>query len=133
MYLSYLLCVLGWACGEGNDPVADLQDQVIAVHDEVMPKMGEVKKLEKELREKGVALLKGESPDSTQASTFTEQADQLNAAHEGMMDWMRNFSPPGEEMEQADALEYLQSEMKKISTVKEDMLQGLEGAKAMLE
>lgn len=128
----FILSILLFACGGGADPVAALQDQVIAVHDEVMPKIGEVSELKKQLEAERTRLLAAETPDSLQAEIITGQIVLLEAANEGMMDWMRNFTPPVGK-EEAAALTYLQGELDKINGVKEDILQNLESGKAFLK
>jgi len=58
--------------------------EVLAVHDEVMPKMGEMGKLSSELKAKA---------DTTEAGKIYRKAlDSLGNAHDAMMKWMENFS-----------------------------------------
>tara|TARA_B100001245_G_C22732061_1_gene355331 strand:- start:252 stop:662 length:411 start_codon:yes stop_codon:yes gene_type:complete len=112
---------------EAQEPT--LKEKVMMVHDEVMPKMGELRKTQKEL----LVLVDSSAADSVVAAKYQELAREIEVANESMMNWMRNFEPDfagtPEEVE-----EYLQGELEKIETVKSDMLKSLEeGKKALAE
>ena len=55
---------------------------VMAIHDEVMPKMGEISMLIDALKEHA-----DKNPDSPQANAMRK----LQESHKAMMDWMREF------------------------------------------
>lgn len=61
----------------------DLLKEVIALHDLSMAKMDELMSLSRSLKSQ---------IDSTNQVDFQEAIDQLDASHQAMMDWMRNFS-----------------------------------------
>ena len=110
---------------EAQEPT--LKEKVMMVHDEVMPKMGELRKTQKEL----LVLVDSSAADSVVAAKYQELAREIEVANESMMNWMRNFEPDfagtPEEVE-----EYLQGELEKIETVKSDMLKSLEEGKKAL-
>ncbi|RAV30575.1 hypothetical protein [Sinomicrobium soli] len=60
----------------------ELYREVIAVHDEVMPKMGELNALSRTLKQE---------QDSISA-THTGILDSLKLSHTTMMEWMKDFS-----------------------------------------
>ena len=69
-----------------------LMEEAIEVHDDVMPKMGRLMELS-EMMDKQI------KKDST-ISEFKIAKEKLNAAHDGMMTWMREYNeqfPYGEE------------------------------------
>ncbi|MDX1940078.1 MAG: hypothetical protein SFU99_05965 [Saprospiraceae bacterium] len=109
-----------------------LWDQVMAVHDEVMPKMGEMNQLSRDLRTKLEEL----------DTTLTEQREQmmmgiraLEQADEGMMSWMSAIEPLDELHENKtheEIMAYLKEEQQKVSKVKEDMLKSIEEGKKLL-
>jgi hypothetical protein len=72
--------------------------EVIAVHDEVMPKMGQLKKLEKEAEKKIEMLEMGETVDSLQIQELKALAFDLNQAYDAMFVWMRQYKPNDIEM-----------------------------------
>ena len=110
---------------EAQEPT--LKEKVMMVHDEVMPKMGELRKTQKEL----LVLVDSSAADSVVAAKYQELAREIEVANESMMNWMRNFEPDfagtPEEVE-----EYLQGELEKIEKVKSDMLKSLEEGKKAL-
>jgi len=110
-----------------------VQQEVMAVQDEVMPKMGEISQLEKSLRQEREKLAQLEVPDSTQMEVLLVEITNLKKANESMMDWMRNYEAPTPEQEQAEALSYLNGQMEKIVAVKADMLESIEHAKTLLK
>ena len=83
------------ACDGGSattqDP-GDLESQVMAIHDEVMPKMGEVNRLSQELRKEIDAQQARGDASEAQMAEMQEAADQLSQANEAMRSWMRNYS-----------------------------------------
>ena len=84
----------------------------MAVHDEVMPKMGKIRNLEKQCR--SVALT---SPDS---SELIRQAESLSNANEAMMIWMREFNSDFQGSD-SEKREYLLAQKMKIYHVKDLM------------
>lgn len=109
-----------------------LWDQVMAVHDEVMPKMSEINQISRDLR------TKLEATDST----LVDQREQmmvgiraLEQADEGMMTWMAAIEPLDELREDKtheQIMAYLQEEQQKVAKVKEDMLTSIEEGKKLL-
>ena len=70
------------SCKEEND--SKQMNQVMAVHDEVMPKMGQLGKLVGELKEK-------ENDSTDIGKSYKEARMELQDANQTMMDWMQNF------------------------------------------
>lgn len=120
--------LLGVACSQPRkENQVSLKDQVMAVHDEVMPKMGDLRSTQKQL----LAKADSAAADSVVSAQYTELADRIDQANESMMVWMRNFDPnfTGTEEEQKA---YLEGKLKEVEEVKADMLQALEeGRKAL--
>ena len=128
--MKYLTTLLIWlvffSCQSGQSdskevnkktsPVS-LRSEILAIHDEVMPKMGELRKTRKDLIIGADSLKKS---DSIGAATFLIAADQIASANEGMMDWMRNYEPTYEGTEEK-VLSYLEEQKKSIQRVKENM------------
>lgn len=120
--LLLLLPILLLACSPSNQ---ELYEQVMAVHDEVMPKMDELYKLKRELKQ-----LQADSTGSisdAQREDLEKAVLQIDSASEGMMVWMREFDPP-KEIAEADLKKYLLEQMEKVKKVREDMLNAIKGA-----
>ena len=98
----------------------------MAVHDEAMPWLDEIHNLKEEL----LNVTKGLS-DSLKG-THTNAAKILEASDGAMMAWMRAYSEPQDTVQFQVAIEYLNQEKNKISTVRTQMKSALENAKNVL-
>ncbi len=136
-FLFFCLSILA-ACGKSGkhdhkaseelkgNPNEALYDQVMAVHDEVMPKMDELYRLKKELKDE-VTTAKDLAADKKEQLIQTIQL--LDSADHAMMDWMHKFKPAADSTDQEVAREYLENEMERINKVKELMNSAIDKAK----
>lgn len=105
-----------------------LKEEVMAIHDEVMPKMGELRKVRKAVMLLADSLMQI-NPDS--AAMLTALADNIEGANEGMMQWMREYEPDYEGTEEEIKV-YLEKQKEAIERVKAAMDSSLaEGLKAL--
>ncbi len=134
--LILLVCsvfVLTTACKEEKkaDEGPSQMEQVLAVHDEVMPKMKTIGNLVGELKSK---------VDSTAMGQQYEVAmKDLQNAHKSMMDWMQNF---GTRFDQDDIRmkkelteqkqQWLDEEELKVKALKEEINGSIARAEALL-
>ncbi|HNT50713.1 MAG TPA: hypothetical protein PLM56_13270 [Cyclobacteriaceae bacterium] len=111
---------------ETDNPNQVLYDQVMDVHDEVMPKMDEIMKLKRELQEQ-IA----NTPDMVieRKEQLEKMISNLDSASTAMMNWMHEFNPLPDTTEQEKAREYLEGEMERIRNVKTLMLETIEKAR----
>ncbi|GGD52125.1 hypothetical protein GCM10011361_18550 [Muriicola marianensis] len=106
--------------------------EVIAIHDEVMPKMTDISKL--------VAQLKPMA-DSTEAGLkYMRAMKDLQAAHRSMMDWMQGFGSRFDSDEILNGKElseekraWLLEEEQKVIQLREDINGSIERAEALLK
>ncbi len=121
--LIFFLCLVGMisSCREKST----LEKQVMAVHDEVMPKLGELNKDRKELQK----ILKNVTDEAVKSELLLA-ITALEKADDGMMDWMADWKVPAELEKQEP---YLNKEMVKINKVKTDMLESMKNAKLLKE
>ena len=105
-------------------------DEMMVVHDEVMPKMGNMNRVSRELK----ALSEGLT-EKSDLEKVNKAVKDLEGASEGMMTWMSELQQP-EKLRKAQSHEeimsYLQGEIAEITKVKEDMLNSLEEGKKLL-
>ena len=124
------------ACGNELDKqVNALRAEVIAVHDEVMPKMTEISKLQNEVSER-IASMKGDSTelDMAKVKSAKQVHEALVVAEQAMNDWMVGFHEV--DMQKVDAktmLDALKGEQTKVNDVKEKMLSSIAEAQAFLK
>lgn len=115
------------ACGDGGQAEREaLHKEVMALHDEVMPMMGGLRKTRKSIE----ALADSLVPDSVNAGRVDELraiAKEISESNESMMAWMRQFEP--EIMEDGTAheevMKYLNEQKKAISEVNNSMIESL--------
>lgn len=115
-----------------NDLAAQeaLFDEVMVIHDEIMPKMGEINKLRKELRKK---LDEGTTPE--QAKSYEAAIANLEKAENGMWDWMHALRPLGplrDSLDHKGVIAHLNAEKQEITQVKEEMKNSIEEGKKLL-
>ena len=125
--LPFLLAAIVLSCqpsssgaeGAGNEEITidSLKRVVLAIHDEVMPKMGELRRTRKDLMLLADSIA---NIDSLKAADLTSLADEIGAVNEGMMQWMRGYEPEFEGTEE-EVKVYLEAQRKSIQKVKEEM------------
>jgi hypothetical protein len=113
--------------------VSDLEDRVIEVHDEVMPQLGTLVSLKEQLEAKNKELASsGDAGAKDQVIINSLVIENLDQAHEGMMDWMRKFEPVDLEGDPEANVKYLQQELDKISSVKQQVNNAISGAEDLI-
>ncbi len=122
------------ACGKSlskEDKEAKIIEQkineVMAIHDSVMPKTGEIFKLKKKL-----STLETSLKDSIQIEKIYRCKNLLIEADEAMMTWMHEFREADPMLSFQEKQQYYQEEKKKITDVKLKMLSSIDSAKTLL-
>ena len=138
IFILTLLVVVG--CGKSQTVEHDshdadstnanqaLYDQVMDIHDEVMPKMQEIYDLKKNLQDQ-IASTSGMVAE--EKSKLEKRISNLDSVGQLMMDWMHSFNPLPDTVSQEQAREYLESEMEKIRKVKDAMLEIIDKEKGV--
>ena len=118
-----LLTLIFSACAfkSENPDIQKMYDEVMFIHDEVMPEMSTIHRLKKQIRNQ-------ESLDSLSLGLIKELED----ADEAMMDWMARFKPD-KKADEKDQLAYLLSEKEKISAVSNQMKTIINKAKTYVQ
>ncbi|OIN57426.1 hypothetical protein [Arsenicibacter rosenii] len=146
LVLSFSVTILAsgflFSCGDSGqqEAIDKTEKEVFAVHDEVMPKIGEIMKLRKELNQlvgkedslaatsASATLLSDEK--KAQASLLSRQ---LGEADSLMMAWMNGYNADTlKKLESADALRYLEQEKGKVTNVKEKINSSIADARRFL-
>lgn len=131
--LAGTLLIFCFSCKEAKkSPEGPTQmEQVMAIHDEVMPKMGKLGKL--------VGQLKSKVDTTAVGQEYETAMRDLQAAHKSMMDWMRDFGDRfdsdeilnGKELSEQKQL-WLDEEEAKVKALKEQINRSIERAEALL-
>ena len=110
------------ACQKAEKP---LYDQVMDIHDEVMPKMNDLYKLRKQLQD---SIANTADIPEEEKMEMEQTILQLDSASNSMMVWMREFNPP--DQKDKDAFQkYMESELVKVKKMREDVMWALDKAK----
>lgn len=135
---SVLLLLIIAACSKSNpenkaaeaseslSPTKALYNKVMDIHNEVMPRMGEMERLKRELKER-IA----QSPDLVieKKKQITQIISNLDSAGAAMMNWMHEFAPLPDTVSEAAQREYLEAEMERVKKVRELMTNAIREAK----
>ncbi|MDG1571717.1 hypothetical protein OZ410_05280 [Robiginitalea sp. M366] len=117
---------------KNEDPNRERMEAIIAIHDEVMPEMGTIAKL--------VAQLKPLADSIEAGAPYRVAMEDLQQAHESMMDWMKNFGDrfnyeeiKGIEPISPEKQDWIREEEESVQAMKEQVFGSIERAKALLD
>jgi hypothetical protein len=107
-------------------PNDTLYDEVMKIHDEVMPKMNDIYKLKEALKKQ-----MADSPTmiDSRRKEIEAKITNLETAGENMMQWMREFNPPADSLGKDTQREYLEQQLESVQKVKESILFAIEPKK----
>jgi len=111
----------------------EMRAQIIGVHDEVMPKMGELMSLQKKALAQADSLYAQDSTATVQIESMRTLAGQLDQAYEGMFVWMRQYSLEEEGKTPEELKTYLDEQLVKVNQVNADIKAALEQAASKLK
>ncbi len=133
-FLIFLFSILVLACANPLiETNKEMRAQIIGVHDEVMPKIGQLMSLEKKALAKADSLFAQDSTASSDIEAMRSLAGQLNQAHEGMFVWMRQYSLDEEGKTPEELKTYLDEQLVRVNQVNADIKAALEQAASKLK
>jgi len=109
-----------------HSPNQALYDEVMNIHDEVMPKMNDLHKAKTSLQTR----LEMPGLGENEKQDLQNKIARIDSASESMMVWMRQFNPIPDSAGEDKARAYLESELVKVKDVKENILRALKTAAA---
>ncbi|EOZ93251.1 hypothetical protein A33Q_3841 [Indibacter alkaliphilus LW1] len=120
-------------CAEKKENTEELRDEVIAIHDEVMPLMGEIKSLRKDILKVSEGLYQEDSVDNAEKiKSLQALANKLDEAFDGMFVWMRQYQSSPEALSEQEYREYLLDQKEKVEKVNSDIKTAMAEAKSVL-
>ena len=131
-----LIAIFTFACGGGFDAKVE-EGKILDVHDEVMPKLGEVMSLKRKVLAKATEI-EADNPDAESLDDLRNLAGELGAAREGMMKWMNDWAKGKEDHVNRTSSEeeqkaFFAAEMALVTKVKEDINSSIAAAKEILK
>jgi flagellar motor component MotA len=116
--LTIVLLVFMGSCGQSpQDENLKMREKIISIHDEVMPLMGKLKSLEKKANQEIETLQEQESPDAERITELKALAIDLDAAYEGMFEWMHQYEVSDGEKSPEEIKVYLNDQLTKVTEV----------------
>lgn len=111
-----------------------LAEEVIAIHDEVMPKMDQIFKLRKELKDlNNQFIADAEAMQGFDTGKSKLLILHLDSSDKIMMNWMHNYNGGQGLYSHEEVMSYLEDEKKKITHVKEFTDKSIEEAREFLK
>ena len=137
LLLTLFVAAICMSCKEDKKsdeafPETSKMEEVMAIHDEVMPEMSTIGKLVSELKPKA---------DSTETGMkYTKAMKDLQDSHKAMMDWMRGFGNRFDSDEILNGKEltdqkriWLDEEEEKVKALREQIYSSIDQAQKLLE
>ncbi|MCE2496942.1 MAG: hypothetical protein J4F31_10270 [Flavobacteriales bacterium] len=118
------------SCNNNKAQVEELEQEVLQLHDDVMAKMSDLAKYEDALAKRvadTTALL-----DSVARIEMDSTRARVLRAHQGMLNWMRDYNPPSVDESAEAAKAYLEEQKNKMQKLKELTNKSLDEAAAIL-
>lgn len=132
--LIFSLILVTFACGTADQKkVESLENEVMAIHDEVMPKMGEIMNLKDELAS-NLKKIDSTSADYASVKQVTDSLSYLlTASDNSMMDWMDEYNADTlKSITPAESEKYLLDQKSKIAQIKENTVKNIDAVKKYL-
>jgi len=94
-----------------------LEEQVMAIHDEVMPKLSDIQDLSSQLRK-----IRAEIPENTQGKVVTPEGmddimESLKLADQSMWDWMDQYGKQHDSIPADQLIPFLNRQMELVKSV----------------
>ena len=129
----FLCCKPTSPAGETSSMDAKaLEAKVMALHDEVMPKVNEISDLGAQLRKFKAAL--PESPEGRIDSPdgLDQVMESLKLSEQGMWEWMKSYSDTKPTLTEDQLKPFMEKQLEILNKVNQDMTTSIEKAKAWL-
>lgn len=105
-----------------------LYDEVMVIHDEVMPKISNMNLLQSKLEK-----MLPDAPEGAVKALVQKNIGDLSSANDAMFEWMNNFKKKKDLPEGISYSNYLSSEKIKIQRVSNAMLSSIAASEELIE
>ncbi len=129
-FLFFVCAVLSGCGNENKELETKLNEEVMAVHNDVMPKMGELNRIKRQLKS-----FKETVPDENAAlkDSLINTILLLSKSEDMMSDWMTNYKYPNAEMQHEEIMAYLAAQKDSIKLVSDNMYKTIAIANGFLK
>ncbi len=118
--------------GASKEQLDQLEQQVMAIHDEVMPKMNDIGHLTAQLKRMKIKLEEKEAGSDAAISGLNAAMEALKKGEDSMWDWMKAYGDAKSGLQPAQLEAFYKQELIKVQQVKDDMLGGIKKAQDWL-
>ncbi len=125
----FLFSLTMFACVNNKSKIKALEKEVIAIHDEVMPKGININRVQRALKK----IAKDTTLNESVLNDIRDQVKELSDADDAMTQWMAEYKAPAKDDTYEIAMDHLNQEKVKIITVKELMLTSLANGQKLLK
>ena len=125
LILAFLSVCFLYSCKPGADKASEklstdpkvLEDQLMAIHDEVMPKLSDMQNLSAQLRKIREATPENSAGKIVPPDGLDQTADALKLAEQGMWDWMKQYHDQRDSIPADQLLPFLTHQMELLKSV----------------
>jgi hypothetical protein len=128
-----LTVLLVAACTDSRQPVDDLQQEVLDLHDTTMLKMDALYLVLDQLKPLKDSLSLDSTADPAAKDEVLEAMTMLRKADDAMMDWMAEFEPVEKDAPVEESMKYLEGQKESIIEVDRIMNQSIANGERLLE
>jgi hypothetical protein len=126
--LALLALIMITACGQEKAVIKQLDNKAVAIHDEVMPKMGDIIELKGQVK----ARIESTSVEDETRAAWEAIYNRLMEAEQGMRDWMHQYEVPDFKKSMDELKPLVDRQLAEIEVVKEQMNSSIADARRML-
>ncbi|TLV01297.1 viral A-type inclusion protein [Dyadobacter luticola] len=140
--LFFGLLIFIFACSKdaNKDKAVELENEVMAIHDEVMPQMDDIMSLKSKLSKK-IQNIDSLQNVGISGNSLAEQRikavdlnQKLNESDKQMMTWMHEYrGDSAKKLKSEEAVAYFEKEKEKILAVKQTTVKSIQEVKTFLE
>ena len=127
---SLILAFAFFSCANDKAKIESLEQEVLSLHDDVMAKMGELAKYEealaKQIADTTAAL------DSLGRIELDSTRARVLRAHQGMLNWMRQYNPPEIDKNKEAAQAYFEEQKDKMTRLRDLTNQSIKEASEII-
>ena len=140
LILPFFALILMFSCKPAEKPVADataenkaLEDKLMAIHDEVMPKLTDMQKLNEDLRKIKTAIPENSEGKIVSPEGLDGVMERLKLSEQGMWDWMKQYHDQRDSIPADQLKPFLDHQMELILSVQEGINTSIANAQAWLK
>jgi hypothetical protein len=131
--IIFILIIFITSCKYSNENEVDLlKEEVIVIHDEVMPLMNDLSISRKKILVKIEELAENSIEEDSTIKALKKVERDLDDAFQGMFIWMRQYNSQFENMEDEEVKIYLQEQKEMVTKVNSNIKNSLKEAQKHL-